>query len=135
MRQLITNWTVWVFLCPRSFIDPAATEKINFEDWTRRFDWDQDEWDGIKDYATPVRDTIEAAHGDCEDYALVAASDSVRRGCGTVGLGFCFDGILPSHVIAYDESRIYSSGDVREWSVEEYIDNTEYHKVWCRSVA
>jgi hypothetical protein len=33
---------------------------------------------------------------------------------------------VPRHAIAYDRDRVYSSGEVREESVDDYLARTEY---------
>jgi hypothetical protein len=107
--------------------DPSW-RSFDFEAWSDGYAWTEDEWNGWLDVARHPDDTVDAETGDCEDYALVASSWALARGRTPVGLGFCFPprSPVPRHVIAYDRDRVYSSGEIREESVDEYLHRSEY---------
>jgi hypothetical protein len=125
----VARWTPFVVALPRRYVgrgDRWAT--FDFDGWTAGYTWGEDEWNGWLDVARHPDDTIAAATGDCEDYALVAASWALARGRTPVGLGFCFRSWIPvpRHAVAYDRDRVYSSGDIREETLDEYLDRSEY---------
>jgi hypothetical protein len=132
LRRLLsaaTRWTPFVFTWPRRYVgrgDRWAT--FDFDGWSTTYEWSEDEWNGWLDVARRPDDTITERTGDCEDYALVAASWALAQGRTPVGLGFCFPSRapVPRHVVAYDRDRVYSSGEIREESLDDYLDRTEY---------
>jgi hypothetical protein len=133
-----SRWTPLVFAAPRRYVgrgDHWAT--FDFEAWTGRYEWSEDEWNGWLDWARRPDDTVTAETGDCEDYALVAASWALARGRTPVGLGFCFPprSVIPRHVVAYDRDRVYSSGEVTAETVDDYLDRSEYARVFRRRLA
>ena len=134
----LARWTPFVFAAPRRYVGRGSRwGGFDFEAWSNRYEWRQDEWNGWLDVARRPDDTVEAEEGDCEDYALVAASWALATGRTPVGLGFCFTGRLPipRHAIAYDRERVYSSGEMREETVDDYVDRTEYRWVVRRRLA
>lgn len=125
-----TRWTPFVFIWPRRYIDRSETvRRLNFEKWSENFTWEQDEWDGWKDFAQTPQETLQSQRGDCEDYALLAASWSHARGRGA-SLAFCFPkgSPVPRHVVAADDvKRVYSSGTIhKNTSLHEYIEDSDY---------
>jgi hypothetical protein len=128
--------TFLVFAFPNYYVDndPEFWGDINIIDWSFEFDWEKDDWNGMKDIATKPRTTFSSKAGDCEDYALVAASWCVSNNRSGVGLGFCFDRFRAEHVIAFDDERIYSSGVIRDETPEEYIRDSDYDRVIRRGV-
>jgi hypothetical protein len=129
LGSLLTRWTPFVVAWPRRYVsrDPLW-RSFDFEAWSDRYAWTEDEWNGWLDVARRPDDTVDAETGDCEDYALVAVSWALARGRTPVGLGFCFPprSPVPRHVVAYDRDRVYSSGEIREETIDEYLDRTEY---------
>jgi hypothetical protein len=125
----VRRWTPWVIVAPRRYVGRGDEwGSFDFESWSERYEWREDEWNGWVDVARRPDDTVADETGDCEDYALVAASWALARGRTPVGVGFCFTPWLPipRHAIAYDRDRVYSSGEVREESVDAFLDRTEY---------
>lgn len=92
------------------------------------YEWTQDPWNGISDFAQRPRETVESGQGDCEDYALVAVAWAAANDRGEIGLAFCWEWPYPwpRHVIAYDEERVYSSGSISFKSVDEWIKDSKY---------
>lgn len=109
---MIRRWTPLSFLWTERYLDPAALDGVEFEWWTTDYEWERDEWNGYMDLAQPVTTTLETERGDCEDYALVALSHAVNVGRDEAGLAVAFRGLTPRHVIAYDETAVYSSGAI-----------------------
>ena len=132
------RWSAVAFLWPRRYIDVDAVEDINLEAFSDRYSWRQDAWNGLRDVARPVRETIVDECGDCEDYALVAASCLLRRGVDDVQLAVCFECVwgipIPRHVVAIENGAVYSSGIIHEMSLEEYLGQSDYWFALRRSV-
>ncbi|MFB6136419.1 MAG: hypothetical protein ABEJ04_06635 [Halobacteriaceae archaeon] len=126
-------WTPFVFLAPGRYVDRSDFwADFDFDSWSEStYEWTSDEWHGYRDVATPPAETVATGRGDCEDYALVAASWALARERGDVGLGFCWESPYPwaRHVVAYDDERVYSSGSVTRESVAEWLDGSRY--VYC----
>lgn len=127
--------TPLVFLWPHPYLDPHAVRDLDFEAWSQGFEWQQDDWNGLRDIAQPVADTIESMAGDCEDYALVAASWAATHDHDRVGLACCFEGLRPRHVIAYDAERTYSNGTITQEGVDEFQERSIYDRVICRRIS
>ena len=131
----LRRFSAFLYPFPRVYVDPEATTDLDFEEWSNDFTWRQDDWNGLKDFAQPVRETISSERGDCEDYALVAASSLIERGYNNVQIGFCFNtwhGLpYPRHVVAYHANTVYSSGSIYNKTKSEYIDWSEYdYAIW-----
>lgn len=102
---------------------------FNLEEWSRTtYVWTSDSWNGFRDFAQKPRACTESGRGDCEDYALVAISWAVAQGRDGVVIAFCWELPYPwpTHVIAFDDERVYSSGDVDETSVDEWVHDSKY---------
>jgi hypothetical protein len=125
-----TRWTPLTFLFPGRYVDRSEFwTDFDLETWSREtYDWDQDGWSGWRDVAAEPRETVDRGHGDCEDYALVAAAWAVARERDGVGIAFCWDPPwpFPTHVIAYDDERVYSSGRISEETVGEWVADSSY---------
>lgn len=132
------RFTVFLFLRPKSFIDHEwPWDKFDLESWSEnRYTWSQDDLNGLLDYAQSPNDTLNSETGDCEDYALVALSNIIDDDPEEAGLGFLYTAEFPpkAHVIAYDDKRIYSSGQIREQSPEEYRNESRYDYMIKRPV-
>lgn len=126
----VRRWTPFTFVVPGWYVDrDEFWADFDFETWAAtEYDWDADRWNGIRDFAREPMETVERGRGDCEDFALVAASWAVADGRDGVGLAFCWKPPYPwpTHVIAYDEDRVYSSGDVERESVADWLADSEY---------
>ncbi|MFC4360590.1 hypothetical protein ACFO0N_21810 [Halobium salinum] len=112
----VPRWTPFVFLAPDRYVaDGEFWAEFDFRTWSRRgYEWVSDPWNGFRDVAKRPRETLAEGRGDCEDYALVAASWARARGHEGVGLGFCLESPYPwpRHAIAYDDRFVYSSGRI-----------------------
>jgi hypothetical protein len=126
----LTRWTPLTFLFPRRYVDrDDFWVDFDLETWSREtYDWDQDRWSGWRDFAARPRETVSRGHGDCEDYALVAVAWAVAQDRTGVGIAFCWDPPwpFPTHVIAYDDERVYSSGRITVERVDEWVEGSTY---------
>lgn len=126
----LDRWTPLVFLRPGRYVSrDGFWREFDLREWSDGdYEWTEDPWNGFRDFARRPADTVAGGVGDCEDYALVAASWAVARDRPGVGLGFCWEWPYPwaRHVIAYDDECVYSSGDVRRESVGAYVDRSQY---------
>lgn len=134
----LRRWTPLTFLFPEKYVvDDQFWEDVDIEEWSRsEYEWTEDDWNGLLDFARPPRDTFERGRGDCEDYALVAASWAIANGRPGVGLAVCWKRPYPwpTHVIAFDDERVYSSGRIVEKRVDEWTETTRYRFALQRSV-
>lgn len=123
-------WTPFTFLFPWRYVETGEPwSSLDLDDWSAdEYDWIADDWNGFKDFASPPRETLDLGEGDCEDYALVAASWALTHGRDGVGIAFCIEKprVWPTHVIAFDEERVYSSGYITTQSVDSWLDNSDY---------
>jgi hypothetical protein len=126
----LRRWTPLTFLFPSRYVeDDAFWADFDFETWSdSEYRWIRDPWNGFRDFARRPRETVARKRGDCEDYALVAVSWAVANGRDGVGLAFCWKWPYPwpTHVVAFDDGRVYSSGDVREQRVSEWVEESTY---------
>lgn len=124
------RWTPLTFIAPGRYVDrDPSWAAFDLEGWAEgTYDWIEDPWNGFLDFARRPRRTVSEGAGDCEDFALVAASWSIARGRDGVGLAFCWRPPYPwpTHVIAFDDQFVYSSGDVDRTSVDEWIEDSDY---------
>jgi hypothetical protein len=124
------RWTPLTFLFPGRFVDrDDRWADFDLLEWSDgEYDWTQDAWNGFRDFAQRPAETVETGRGDCEDYALVALSWAVAADRDGIGLGFCWESGTPwpTHVIAFDEERVYSSGNTPETGVDEWIEDSDY---------
>jgi len=132
------RWTPLTFLFPSKYVETDAFwEEFDFEAWSGSdYTWTRDPWNGFRDFARRPRETVDRKRGDCEDYALVALSWAVANGRDGVGLAFCWEWPFPwpTHVIAFDDERVYSSGYIREKSVSRWIEDSKYRYALERRV-
>lgn len=134
----LRQWTPFVYARPNKYADPSAVpDGFDLVEWSDdEFEWRQDRWNGLRDLATPPAETVERGYGDCEDYALVAVSWALANDRDGVGIGFCFPSRspVPRHVVAYDDERVYSSGQIADESPSEWLDGSRYARMLRRSV-
>ena len=126
----LRRWTPLIMARPHRYVsEDAFWNGFDLFEWAETgYEWTQDPWNGLRDFARRPQRTVSEGRGDCEDFALVAASWAVAQGRRGVGLGFCFSWPRPwpVHAIAYDDERIYSSGYISEVSVDEWLTNSKY---------
>lgn len=134
----LRRWTPLTFLLPSRYLDRDRDwEAFDLVAWSRdEYRWQQDRWNGLLDIARTPAETLDRRRGDCEDYALVAASWAVGNGREGVGLGLCWElsRPWPTHVIAFDEEFVYSSGEIWKTSVEQWRQESPYALVLRRRV-
>lgn len=126
----LTQWTGFAYLFPRRYAD-ADLKNVDIEHWSKQFEWDQDGWNGMKDFLTEPEVTLEEQSGDCEDFAFVIVSHHLANDI-PVGIAACWEkgGITPSHMVAYDKNCVYSSGNIHQsTSLDKYIRDSKYS--WC----
>lgn len=141
IRQTIgklKRWTPLTYLRPAAYISRGPFwETFDLESWSRfRYHWDSDPWNGYKDFAQRPETTVSDGRGDCEDYALVAASWAIAQGRGPVRLGFCWEkgNLHPTHAVCDDGQRIYSSGELYDDRPDEYLEWAPYDHILWRTV-
>lgn len=126
----LRRWTPFIMAQPHRYVSEDETwVDFDFFEWADTvYDWTQDPWNGFRDFARRPQQTVSEGRGDCEDFALVAASWAAAQGHDSLGLGFCFSWPRPwpVHAIAYDAERVYSSGSISETSVSEWLSNSKY---------
>lgn len=134
----LQRWTPFVMLVPQRYVDRDEDwEAIDLLEWSQEdYEWTEDPWNGYRDFAQPPRETLREGKGDCEDYALVAASWAVAQGRSGIGLGFCWELPYPwpTHVIAFDDERVYSSGEVFHQSVDAWRADSRYDYILRRRI-
>lgn len=131
------RWTPLVAVAPTRYADPGAIpEDFDLLEWVETFEWRQDGWNGYRDVLTPPAETIERGRGDCEDFALVAASWALAEGRDGVGVAFCFPprSPVPRHVVAYDDEWVYDAGRVHTTSLADWLDGSRYVRTVRRSM-
>ncbi|OYR50817.1 hypothetical protein [Halorubrum sp. Ea8] len=81
------RWTPFTFVVPARYVDRDDWwEEFDLEAWSRsEYDWTQDAWNALRDFARCPRGCVEAGRGDCEEYALVALSWAIARDREGVG--------------------------------------------------
>jgi hypothetical protein len=126
----IRRWTPFTYLLPNRYVDhdPFWSE-FDIEQWSQStYEWTEDPWNGFRDFAKRPATTVSQGTGDCEDYALVAASWMVAQEREGAGIAFCWEPPYPwpRHAIAYDDERVYSSGTISNESVEEWVEDSRY---------
>lgn len=129
----LRRWTPFVFLFPDRYVSrDASWEEFDLQSWSSdEYVWTEDPWNGFRDFARRPEQTLKENLGDCEDYALVAASWAIAQGRENVGFGFCWEPPYPwpRHAITFDDDYVYSSGEIIEASVDEWLDDSPY--VFC----
>lgn len=124
------RWTLLTFLFPGRYVERGPFwPTFDLEEWSRSvYTWNEDPWNGFRDFAGRPSDTVSRGEGDCEDYALVAASWALARGHDGVGIAFCWESSRPwpTHVVAFDDERVYSSGDITRGTVDEWVADSKY---------
>jgi hypothetical protein len=127
----LDRWTPLAVLWPERYVsrDLDLWSAFDIEEWSRRgYDWVEDDWNGLLDFAKRPHETLADGAGDCEDYALVAASWALANDRHGVGVAVCWEWPYPwpRHAVAYDDERVYSSGHITRESVEAYAERDGY---------
>lgn len=126
----LKRWSPLTFLFPSRYVDrDEFWVDFDLDTWSREeYTWTQDPWNGFRDFAAHPKDTVDRDRGDCEDYALVAIAWAIAQDRSGVGIGFCWKRPYPwpTHVIAFDDERVYSSGRRIKKSVDEWTADSSY---------
>lgn len=132
------RWSPLTFVSPARYVDTGEFwSTFDLESWSRSsYTWTQDPWNGYRDFARHPRDTVDRGRGDCEDYALVALSWGFAHDREGLGLGLCWEWPYPwpTHVIAFDDECVYSSGEITTESVDAWADDSRYDFVFERQI-
>lgn len=132
-----TRLTPFVILWPHRYLgDEEFFEDFNFLEWNDEYKWEQDAWSGYRDVAKRPQRTVNTARGDCEDYALVAASWlRANDRPATLVVLWRQGSFLGDHVVCYSENTVYSSGEIH-WgtSLEKYVEDSEYVRYITREI-
>lgn len=134
----LRRWTPLTFVRPGRYLATGSFwDDFDLDAWAEEtYEWRPDPWNGVRDFAQPPAETVEAGRGDCEDFALVALSWARAQGRTDLGLGFCWSWPTPwpTHAIAFDDRRVYSSGRRYDGSVDEWLEASDYDTVLTRRV-
>lgn len=133
---MICNWTPLLFLRPHRFVETGPLwESFDFDAWNRNFTWESDGWNGLKDTVTDPATTVATQQGDCDDLAVVAASWCRANDRPGAGIAACWsDHPWPTHAVAFDAERVYSSGTIHNKTFGEWLNESEYRAAFARSV-
>lgn len=138
MLDWIGRLTVWMFVDPDRYVDRGKFwSGFDLEQWSEYvYDWKQDSWDGLKDTVSDPRVVVETGRGDCDDYANVAVSTLLEQTDGFVGLAFMstLAANPTGHVVAYTDTHVYSSGEIYEGSLNDFMRQSQYDVKICRTV-
>lgn len=126
----LRRWTPLVFCFPNRYVDrDPSWEDFDLAPWSAtKYEWTADSWNGLRDFARPPAETVAAGCGDCEDYALVAVAWAIAHDRPGVGLAFCWKSPYPwpTHVVAFDDDRVYSSGRITTGPIEDWLADSRY---------
>lgn len=128
---MIRNWSGWLYLFPHRVVRPESIpDDFDLAQWSKYdYDWKNDPFFGLKDVIKPVDETIESGEGDCDDYAAVVASVLSKRG-EEFTVHVCWRWWRPLfHMFVTDGDVIYSSGQIVDKSVDEYVAESVYDEV------
>ena len=135
----LRRWTPLLFSSPKSYVEESEFwADIEFEQWSdEEYEWVKDNWNGVRDFVQEPRTTYEKGEGDCEDYALVAASVLVSRGRTDLHFAVVTSRVVPEHFVLYDadRERVYSSGTIHEKPLDEYVAGSRYKRSTSRQIA
>lgn len=140
MKIPYSNWGPFLFLFPQSYINPQRTTDIVLPRWSvDDYTYNSDEgWWLFGDWIQTPNDTIERGTGDCEDYAIIAASWAIENNVGNPRLAWLWEGWwppYPKHVVAYTDDIVFTSGDILDnTTIDEYVEQTDYTHYVSRSL-
>jgi len=123
-------WTPIVFLAPERYVaEGDHFAEVPLRAWSEAgYTYDPDPWQGWNDFLTPPEEMLSMnAEGDCEDYAFLAASVLASRGVSPIDIVFLTaeDGV-GGHVLCATEARVFSSGDVFNRPLREWLPETRW---------
>jgi hypothetical protein len=130
------RFSLVVFFLTHRYLDTEYDwAAFDIEAWSRTsYQWREDAWRGLHDVVQKPETTVATGRGDCDDYALVAASWATAVGRDDVGVALCGRGPRILHMVAFDADRTYSSGDIYDTGPGAYLDRSEYTWIYTRLV-
>lgn len=130
----IFRWSVFFHAFPRLYLDTESDwSEFDIASFNERYEWDQDEWGGLRDTIQAPNTTRSVRHGDCEDYSALIASYLLSETDEPVSLGFVMDGRL-AHSVCFTDDTVYSSGRVHDKTFEEYVADSRWGRVFVREL-
>jgi len=113
----------FAFLFPHLYVEEM--EELDLEKYNEEYEWELDPLNGLLDHAQKPSKTVEKSTGDCVDYAfLVLSTKSDKK---DIYLVTCLNWFLfPRHMVVWDGEKVYSSGNIYNKCLEEYIEDSEY---------
>lgn len=134
MITTASKWTPLFLLFPNHYLDnDQPWWRFDIERFNQRFEWESDDWYGLKDTVAPPVDTWMNEKGDCVDYAALIASYLTSTTDKSVSLAYLISGIS-GHVVCYTDDKVYSSGVTHEMKFDEYVEKSVYRKVYTKKL-
>lgn len=129
----LTRWTPLVFMAPGKYLDTEYDwRSFDLESWSNYFTYEPDGWNGLNDTTDPPRRTIRREKGDCDDYALVAASWLLGNN-HSAKLVYCYKPWpFQAHLIAVGNGKTYSTGQIRTQTPAEFLEKSRYTRSLTR---
>ncbi len=135
------RFSVWFLLFPRLFLNTEYTwDEFDIVSWSAtEYEYQADPLFGLWDIVQPVPETLTSGAGDCDDYALVAASYLYATTDHEISLGVHI-GVTTrpgkGHLTVYDHTaeKVYSSGVIYPDTFEEFTARSEYDLHFRRSI-
>jgi transglutaminase-like putative cysteine protease len=112
--MILHRQTIFIWIAPWWFVetDPEFAV-VDLARWgEEKYDWTQDPLGGAIDTVRYPRDVLETGDGDCEDYAVFAASVLASRGVEDLAFVSCTKGWIPDHTVLYADGNVYSNGTI-----------------------
>lgn len=105
-HHALTRHTLRLLAQPGYFIEDGWGD-LNIHAWREGFTWRRDPLKGALDHVSPIETTVETQRGDCDDFAVVAAS-WLHAQDRPVYLGISTQRFIPRHVFVVDgDGRVY----------------------------
>lgn len=133
----LPQWLPTYFLDPKAYAaEGEGWAEFDFEAWSdAEYDYQADDWGGLKNIPKDPAETVRSGVGDCEDYALVALSWLRATDADTAGMAVLYFGEQSfGHAVAYSENRVFSSGRIYEMGLEAYLKTTSYKVLFSHEV-
>lgn len=121
--------TPLLYVAPHRVLTPDRDwERFHLRGFSHTFTWEQDPLGGFLDTVQPVAETIDRETGDCEDYAVLAASYLLSETDADVRLAFLWKGLAPTkgHTVVATDDTVYSSGAIYDKTLAEYEAASPY---------
>lgn len=135
---MIHRYGPLVIIRPKAYVkENDRWAAFDLEEWTENvYDYRQDPLSGLVDYVNYPSETVERGSGDCEDYAVLAASCRLSSGADRVGIAACAAWRERTfHAFAYDDTKVYSSGEITEETPAEFLERTMYDTMILQTIS